>query len=157
LPGGARFVAHAIQYDRTKEAADLSALQLSGGAINTVLSDSRPRSMKISEIKELVEAWTLIEAIDPSNVMLEHIYTRTGTILENAYTIILVTSKPLEEKLLLALTETAVECHLIGDAREAPERFATDEASRMAARSLWHFEKSRNWTCVAKLSRNFGD
>jgi hypothetical protein len=93
LPGGACFVAHAIQYDRTKEAADLSALQLSGGALHTVLSDSRPRSMEISEIKELVEAWTVIEAIDLVNVMLEHIYTGVGTVLENVYTVILVTSK----------------------------------------------------------------
>jgi thioredoxin reductase len=76
---------------------------------------------------------TVIRAIDPATVTLEHLHTGAVTELDAIDTTILVTSKPPEETLYHALIgadgESGPELHLIGDAREARWNiFATDEA-----------------------------
>jgi len=72
---------------------------------------------------------TEITAIDPVNVTLKHCFTGETSVLDSIDNTILVTSKPPEEALFLALSELDLEVHLIGDAREARwSVFATDEA-----------------------------
>ena len=79
---------------------------------------------------------TIVTAIDPANVTLEHLYTGEKILFEGIDNTILITSKPPEEGLFHALQATGIEVHLIGDAREARwSVFATDEAIKDGRRA----------------------
>jgi 2,4-dienoyl-CoA reductase-like NADH-dependent reductase (Old Yellow Enzyme family)/thioredoxin reductase len=79
---------------------------------------------------------TQISAIEPRKVTLTHLYTGEIRILDGVDNTILVTSKAPEEALFFAISQSGLEVHLIGDAREARwSVFGTDEAIKDGRRA----------------------
>ncbi len=79
---------------------------------------------------------TIVSTIDPANVTLIHCHTGETRVLEDIDNTILVTSKPPEDGLFHALSESGLEVQIIGDAREARwSVFATDEAIKDGRRA----------------------
>jgi 2,4-dienoyl-CoA reductase-like NADH-dependent reductase (Old Yellow Enzyme family)/thioredoxin reductase len=72
---------------------------------------------------------TRITRIEAASVILENVYTKQASTLQEVDNIVLVTSRPPEEGLYHALAGKVPELHIIGDARESRwSVFATDEA-----------------------------